>query len=111
MHIVNNSLETRRPLSIQQFIFMIVKGLGHIVTMVGVVYVIASVMHLAVGTVSFMHVITGFLMIACGYQLQQLGDKLDIRLVTKANHLTIEIKQHITRVLTITMVVTTILFI
>lgn len=89
--------------------FILLKGLGHLTTMAGVVYMVASLIYMAMGTISGINLLIGFLIIVVGHQLQQLGDKLDVRLTIKARHLDIEIKQHFTRALAIAMVVTTFL--
>ncbi|QUW21098.1 hypothetical protein JSQ81_14950 [Sporosarcina sp. Marseille-Q4063] len=107
---LHENLETRNErINFSQLMFLLLRGVGHLTTMIGVVYMTASLIYLAVGMSSWVHFVVGFLIIALGHQLQQLGDKLDVRLTINARHLTIEIKQHFARVLAIAMVVTTFL--
>ena len=110
MYLLNENFETRNErISLSQMMFIMLKGVGHLATMIGVVYMAASLIYMAVGVSSWANLVVGFLIIALGHQLQQLGDKLDVRLTIKARHLTIEIKQHFARVLALAMVVTTFL--
>lgn len=107
MHALHETRKTR--ISFNQMMFILLKGLGHLATMAGVVYMVASLIYMAMGTVNGINLFVGLLIIVLGHQLQQLGDKLDVRLTIKAEYLNIEIKQHFARVLAIAVVVTTFL--
>lgn len=112
MQIVNNRIQANKPkLTVAQMMFMGVKGFGHLATMAGTVYLIASFIYLAVNSASFLNVIAGLLIIAVGHQLQQLGDKLEERHVLNAQHLDFDIRQLTTRILIISLIVSLIIFV
>lgn len=107
MHV---KLDTRNEsLSISQLWFMLLKGFGHLSSMAGVVTITASVIYIAMGTSGWSTLLLGFLLVSLGYQLQQLGDKSDVRLTIQALHLDIEIKQHLAKALAIALVAATII--
>lgn len=112
MQVVQNRLQARKPkLTIQQILFLGLKGFGHLAAMMGAAYLIGSVMYIAVDGANFINVLTGLLIIAAGYHFQKLGDKLEERHVLQADHLTIDIQKIATRALTISIIVIAIIFI
>ncbi len=99
----------RAPITINQMMFVLLNGFGHLASMVGFIFVAASFMFMAIGsTNSWVALVVGFLTIVLGHQLQQLGDKLEIRHTAKSQHLDVDIKQHLTTALALTLVVATI---
>lgn len=110
MSLINEHIETRdESISVNQLWFITLKGFGHISSMAGVVTIIASLIFMAMGTAGLSSLLLGFLLIGLGYQLQQLGDKSDQRLTIKADHLNIEIKQHLAKALVIGLVASSII--
>lgn len=112
MQIVNNRIEANKPkLTISQVLFIGIQGLGHLTTMAGVVYLIASFIYFAVNGATMANIVAGLLIIAAGHHIQQVSDKLEERHVLNAQHLDLEIRQLTTRLLTISVIATLILFV
>lgn len=99
----------KAPLTMNQMMFILLNGFGHLTSMAGFVFVAASIMYMAVGSVnSWVGLVVGFLTIVLGYQLQQLGEKLELRHTAISQHLDLDIKQHLTTAIALTVVIATI---
>lgn len=108
MEVVQNRVENRKStMSILQMMFMVVKGLGNLAAMVGVVYLFTAIVNGAVigaELSTFTGVLAGIFMIIGGQQLVKLGDQLEERYMLKSEHLELPIQKSLTRVLVIAMI-------
>lgn len=108
MQVVQHRVEKRKSaMSGLQMMFMVVKGLGNLAAMAGVVYLFTAIVNGAVAGAelsTFTGVFAGIFMIIGGQQLVSLGDQLEERYLLKSEHLELAIQKSLTRVLAIAMV-------